>query len=456
MKRVTWADKVGGDLGAKTWPPINVVIKEGDPSAAKVKSMQLLEGLYKLRRVGGAGDQSPPSSPKEGAPTTEEEQHDDEEQQTLLNQTLSSLDDVEAELRVTESMLRELHEPVGELGGKRHATTIVSARTLAVVSRKAHICKAAESYLNAFMAVDATREALRDSVISGPTEIPEGYRGQKKSISSLVHRNSAGHKMNPVDADKAPFEVFAASFGLAPDHSSLVKLMTLATEATEWWAEETLAEALRGSDSYVLQRMINVCIGFLDISETGHPKLVEVRTILGDRLAETVFDIAQKLQVKDAEVVKRSEHAQPDHARQVADMIDDEIKQAVALGAPNKHPKLAAAKQIAVTLHIEEKNRWALKARQAANKKKTEDEAMVEKYGDKVLPVGPASAAGDAIEKEIQACIKKGAPEEHPHIHAAKSIMKWLRDQDGERKRMAAREKRLAEAAARKAEAESQ
>lgn len=454
-KRVSWADRVGEELGSKTQgPSLNVIVKEGTPSAHQIKSKKLMEGLFKLRRVGGA-DASPrdtPTSPDGSEAPTTGETAEDEEQLTLLNSTLSSVDDLEAALRLTQAMLLGAHEPVAELGGARHATTLVSGRTLSVVKRKADLCQWAEAHLAAFQAADATKEALRDALVAGDAEIPSGYRGQKRFIAAMIHRNHLGLKMNPVDAERAPFEVFAVSFLLPPEHVTLMKTKSLAIEATEWWAEETLQEAYRGSSSYVLQRLIGVTIGFLDIGETGHEKLVQVKVVLGDRLAEKVLDIAEKLSVKDAQVVERSEAAQPDHARKVADEIDAEIKEAVALGAPNKHPKLAAAKQIAVRFHLEEFNRWALKALQFAHKKRAEDKIMVEKAGDKVPPVGPGSDAGDAIEKQIGACAKQGAPEEHPRMMEAKQIMKWLRDQDGERKRMAAREKRLAEAAARKAE----
>merc|ERR1719454_829886 len=146
--------------------------------------------------------------------------------------------------------------------------------------------------------------------------------------------------------------------------------------------------------------MIDICVGFLGLDETAHPKLVQVKVIMGDRLAEKVLAIAEKLSEKDAQVVERSKDAQPEHARKVADQIDEELKQAVALGAPPKHAMLAKAKNIAVSFHIEEGARWALKASQFAKRKQEEDSAMAAKYTDKVPPVGPASERGDAIEKE--------------------------------------------------------
>jgi len=445
--RVTWADKVGEELAVKA-PAASFagIAKEGSPSAAVIKSRKLMDGLYKLRRVGG-GDADTPESP-----TTVEvgEEPMDEEQLTLMNQTLSSCTDTEAELRITQAMLEGAHEPVAELGGARHATTLVSGRTLTVVRRKAEIVQRGEAILTAFQNADDKRERLFTLVADGNGDVPDGYKGAKRNINSLVHRNTNGAKINPAEADKAPFDVFAVSFFLPPEHTTLVLLKGLAVDATDWWAAQTLQEALKGADADRLQRLINVTIAFLDISETGHAQLVEVRTVLGDRLSEKVLAIAKKLSAKDAGVVERSVDAQPGNARDVADKIDEEIKEAVRLGAPNKHAMLLEAKQIATSFHLEEKNRWALKALQFAQFKQVGDTKMAEKAGDKVPPVGPASDAGDAIEREVRDCVKKGAPDDHPRCNEARQIMKALRDLDGERKRLAAREKRLAESAAKK------
>lgn len=479
-RRVTWADTVDKELGTSSSQPTLSnwgIVKEGTPSPALVKSRKLMDGLYKLRRVGGsetsprrqpAEPASPPRAAEpdpEAAPSAEndvaegtneqtkneeqakpEENEEDEEQDTLMNQTLSSLDDTDAELSLLVARLEGMHEPVAELGGARHATTLVSARTLSVVRRKAQLCRASEANLAAFLATDTKREELRAKLVVGEAPVPESYQGVKPMIRALVHKDTDGKRAHPAETSRAPFEVFAASFGLPPEHETLVRLKELAVEATEWWAEETLQEANRGADSFVLQRMINVTIGFLNINH--HEKLAQVNIILGNRLAEKVLDIAQRLVTKDAQIVQRSEAAQPEHARKVADQIDEEITEAVGLGAPNKHPMLLEAKQIALRFHMEEKTRWALRALQFAHKKQHEDNDRVAKAGSSVPPVGPASEAADAIEREIATVVNKGAAEEHPHLLEAKTLMKWLRDEDGQRKRMAAREKRLAEAKA--------
>jgi len=195
-KRVTWADKVNEELGSKvvSGSRASTIVKEGAASPELLRSRQLMDGLFKLRRVGGAEKSPRPGAVEmqrpEGAEGTEEQAKEqtpeDEQQLTLLNQTLSSANDTEAELRLTEAMLDGAHEPVAELGGARHATTLVSGRTLSVVKRKAHLCKISEAQLAAFEAADARRESLCKQLVAGEAEVPEGYRGADSVDISII------------------------------------------------------------------------------------------------------------------------------------------------------------------------------------------------------------------------------------------------------------------------------
>lgn len=405
--------------------------------------MQLLGCLYKLRRVGGNDDQAVEDTANvDTMDKGEKERREEEKQLSLMNQALCGVNDNEAELRRTILMMAGAHDPVCELGGARHATTLITGRSISVVRRKADLLKLSEDNLRTFERHHARREELCQQAIAGPFDQPEGYRNVKRMIGALVHRDPQGRKGNPADADKTNFEMFANSFGLPPNHSTLVKLQSLAVEATEWWADKMLDEALNGSDAFVLQRLIDVTLSFLNLS--GHEKVTEVRDILGTRGAEKVIEIAQRLSAKDAQLVQNSTKAQPEHAKKVAEDIDLEIKKACSLGSTIRHPLMEQARSIAVSFHLEEKNRLALRVLQFAEKKQEEDNKMVEDAGDSVPPVGPASDAADLIEREVNIALKMGARPDHPHLMEAKSLMKLMRDEDGQRKRLAAREKRLA------------
>merc|ERR1712139_42209 len=110
-----------------------------------------------------------------------------------------------------------------------------------------------------------------------------------------------------------------------------------------------------------------------------------------------------------------------------------------------KHPLMEQAKGIEVVLRFEEKNRLAAKVLLAAQASREEDAKAAEAAAPSVAPVGPATERAEIIEKLIeQAMIKDGIQESHPSLKEARSIAKVLRDLDGDRKRLAAREKRLA------------
>lgn len=438
-KRVRWAD--GHEATTISGPAaLSGIVKEGMPSQERIRCMQLMDSLYKLRRIGGNDNAGDEATNAEGA--IEQAAKEEEKQLSLMHSALSGVNDTEAELRATIVTMASAHDPVCELGGARHATTLITGRALSVVKRKADLVARSEENLKKFEALHAKREEFCSQVVAGVFDLPEGYRGVKRMIAALVHRNPNGAKGNPAEADKTNFDIFASSFGLHPNHSTLVRLKALAMEATEWWADKMLEEAYAGSDAFVLQRLIDVTCGFLNLS--SHEKVTQVRDILGTRGAEKVFSIAQGLAAKDAQVVKNSLKAQPEHAKQVAEEIDREIKKAVSLGATIKHPLMEQARSIAVSFHLEEKNRFALRALQFAYKKQDEDNKMVEEAGDSVPPVGPASEAGDLIEREVNTAIKLGARPDHERLVEAQAIMKSLRDEDGNRKRLAAREKRIA------------
>lgn len=188
--------------------------------------------------------------------------------------------------------------------------------------------------------------------------------------------------------------------------------------------------------------MITVVIAVC--GEQRHPALAQVETLLQERLVEKVFEAAERLKKKDDNTVSLSAVPQPASAREAADGIKAEIKQAIGLGAPAKHQLMEKAKSIEVILRIEEKNRLAAKVLLAAKALQEEDEQAAAAAAPSVAPVGPATERAETIEKTIeQAIIKDDIQESHPSLKEARNIAKVLRDLDGDRKRLAAREKRL-------------
>lgn len=115
---------------------------------------------------------------------------------------------------------------------------------------------------------------------------------------------------------------------------------------------------------------------------------------------------------------------------------------AVGTGVDEDHPKLLRALQIL-------NDRLATRVLKDAQELETRD-TRAEKSNRPPGP-GPANSLADRIEQDIFNAIEEGVPEKDPRIQQAKEICKNLRQKDGERKRMAARDQRMAAAKAKAA-----
>merc|ERR1711881_665589 len=82
-----------------------------------------------------------------------------------------------------------------------------------------------------------------------------------------------------------------------------------------------------------------------------------------------------------------------------------------------------------------------------AQKRKETDALLAKRCEEqgKAMQVGPASKMADKIDEEIAAAAEKDVPRNDPRLVAAEKIGKELREADGLRVRLAAREQRLAE-----------
>lgn len=277
---------------------------------------------------------------------------------------LKECNDSEALVQEFVDLLAVGSDQAGEFGGARHASTIISQRTLSVARRKAQLLRECEERTVDIEKAHEHREDLLQNLLKGDAEIPEALKAVRKFIARYAH--SPG---NPVDADKGDFGAFCKTFKLPGDHAHLNRLRDLCLEVGEWWATACVEQAIAGEGHATLTRIFNVALG--SGCDKDHPKLVHAMQILTDRLADRVL--------RDAEDRKER---------------DDEMAQAQELP-----------------------------------------------------PVGPATVMGDKIEAEINHAIKEGVPPKDERLASALAIAKHLREQDGVRKRLHAREKRLKEMA---------
>lgn len=350
-KRVSWVDEellkankaedeVYNTLGLVT----SYSLEDGTPTLALQRSMKLLDSLYDLRRVDADG---------------EEEQDD-----ALLQTTLKDTHDCEAILRSLEFNLVDGTGAVAECGGARHATCVITSRTLHVVKRKADLLQAVEQRTAAIERIMAGCDKLCAEIVAGTTPAPAELGDIKR------FRRAHTHNGNPADENKTDFLSFANSFRLPASHDALFKLRDVAAAAGEWWAEACVREATKGIGHKELRRLFDVALGTgLD---PDHYKLVRAEVILTDRLAERVIKEAKERLERDTMMADR------------------------APGAP---------------------------------------------------PVGPAAIAADKIEVDMKQAVAEGVKKSDLRLKEAAAIAQKLRENDGQRKRLANREKRLAEKA---------
>jgi len=123
------------------------------------------------------------------------------------------------------------------------------------------------------------------------------------------------------------------------------------------------------------------------------------------------------------------------------------ITMTVAAGADREHPYLLRAE---VVLRDRIADRVLKDAREAQERDKLAAD-KAEMIG-KIPLVGMAEKAADAVTVNVRQAVKDGVPESDTRIADAKAIAKALREADGQRKRMANREKNKQAAAAKAAQ----
>eukprot|EP00928_Gymnodinium_smaydae_P081465 TRINITY_DN64990_c0_g1_i1.p1 TRINITY_DN64990_c0_g1~~TRINITY_DN64990_c0_g1_i1.p1 ORF type:complete len:645 (-),score=70.98 TRINITY_DN64990_c0_g1_i1:222-2156(-) len=403
-------------------------------AAGRWRSAKLMVNLFDLRRIGKK------DLPLEGeaASTLDESKVAPGLDDPLMVQILKDTQDTADELEKFVDSMRSAREPLSDLSGTRHATAVISARALTLAKRKHDLVSKMEARIVAFEAASARKEDLFEQLVeSDLTQLPGELTNDRRFISALVHNDG-----EPVNANKSDFESFALSFGLPSKHKTVATLRSAMSDLIAWWLRAILVRANENAHADVLRRLINAAVSIG--ADRNCDALQECGKILADRLAIAALDNANKLKERDAALQSRSTIPQVGSALEAANKINDGIRDAVANGAPVKHQHLQAAKKIANELLMLEKTHLAELVLHKAREKEAKDAKNADALAPATPEVGPASALADAIDRDISEAREKGALETHAAIKEALDIAKRLRDKDGERKRMAAREKRLA------------
>jgi len=112
---------------------------------------------------------------------------------------------------------------------------------------------------------------------------------------------------------------------------------------------------------------------------------------------------------------------------------------AMGAGADDEHPCILRAIKIL-------NDRLCDKVIKDAEERQQRDTDAFERSNARgeVPQVGPASRAADLIEQAVMQAVAEGAPSHDLRLNKARDICKTLREADGQRKRLAGRQKRLA------------
>lgn len=423
---------------------------------------KVLGSLHGVRRAGKGKPkeepkEAPAEEPKKPASPSKKDRRvsvysmamlatpEDEQDSPLIMTTLLDREDKSEDLQKAIGELRAAITPVEDASSAQHASALIAKRNLAVVERKQELLVAVEERLRQFQAVDKRREWLFDGVMKGTTEAPVEMLGVDKFLKGYVHADG-----EPAEANRSDFDYFVRNFGLPALHRIVRRLNSAAHETTQYWANSTLArmqdENAEELDSDAIQRLIYVITNICNDKRIGD-SVKEIRIMLGDRLAQQVLTFAKGMQKKDAFNVERSDQPQVESAQKCAAEIGEEISKAISLGAPRSHELLGEAKQIAVALEVEAKNRMAERALVYAKVQQGRDDAAVAAAvkadgPDGIPPVGPATDIAVQIEDAVAKALKTGAPADHPAIEECKEMAKALRDADNTRKRLLNRQRR--------------
>jgi len=382
---------------AAFWPTVQGanLVKEGVPSVALQRSMNLMGNLYDLRRLKCAeqaddgalalsklaekedveagrsksAEKKPPkagmrSKSAEKQPPTAASYDEDEAMgmdagESILFSVLSDLNDAEASLRFVEKTLAENRDAAAQNGGARHPSTLQCSRSLAVVRRKAELLHDVEERTADFVFLDKQREDILTKLLKDTGSIPHGLKDLDVFVDHYTHKGG-----NPVDANRMNFQSFVTHFKLPSQHSALLAMTELGEEAGEWWAQKCLDHAQKSATYEQLRRLLDAA------EECGADKenfkMVTAIKLVRDRLATDVLEKAQKRASNDKMQQDRSKgNMPPGAATKASDEIEKEIVKAMNQGVPLSDKRLVDAKALAAQLREADGLRKRMANRQA-------------------------------------------------------------------------------------------
>jgi len=360
----------------------------------------------------------------------------------VFAKTLCNVEDTPELLQLVTDEITDQYGLSKECGGARHPTALIAMRTIDVVERKLELVRAVSSRGDLVQAAWDRRREIVKEVAQNTREAPLELLGLAAFIKKYVHPGG-----DPMEADKSDFLSFCSSFGLPQKHQCVARLRNLMADFSDFLAVATLEQANSGLDVDGIMRLLELCKSMTGGKKS--PAMEEASKAICDAIADQVLVFAKEMKKKDDFAVSRSEVPQVESARKCAKDVNAQIKEAILMGCETSHPALSEAKVLATELEVECKSRIALKAQIHAKLQLVRDDKEVEIAGEGgIVEVGSATRMAEGIDDAVKKSVKEGAQKVHEFIQEAEEIAKELRQRDGERKRMKARQERMAKQAA--------
>lgn len=273
--------------------------------------------------------------------------------ESVFHFTLKNLSDTEWALRELELPLLVGTQGAADVGGGRHATTVVSTRLLALVGRKADLLHAVETRLASFESAFCQRLDVLQQLLEDTGTVPPELKGIRQFIREYTH-----YPGEPWEADKSDFDFFIKHVKLSSQHIAMRRLKAKADEAGEWWADMCLEKAMQGETHPALKRL------FRAAKATGvpknHPKMLRAEQVLIDRLADWLLSQAQDALEHDSQISKQGRQI-PGPAGAAANRVEQLMWNAKKEGVSEKDHRYQQATLIIKDLRQRDfdRRRWA-------------------------------------------------------------------------------------------------
>jgi len=400
-------------------PPLQLPECSWTPPPSKIiyseSARDLVKDLQDLRRAG-----HPSLQP--GAP-------DFDSSMTLMDLCVLDIKDTPETLFDGIRILKEQLVGAVNHGAAAHPTLKVSKRALFTVQRKYDLLNPLVQAMKHFVIFAKDLPGVIEDVIAGadPEEKYGKSFGMREMLQDNIHKDPLGRPQD-VPPNIRHQDKFMHTFGLSAEHVSVllareylknecaevaelaaVRAEQLVKRAAE--KQDLNPKSLEGDAIWRLEALLE---GFG--THEDHPGLTKVGRCKEAARAAAVLRYANTLFPAKA--------GPPEKAYKAAELVEEEVKEALEFGVFDDHPDLMKAVKVGHHLRAEGVLRFA----------KNTVHGMGNRLGD-------AEAAAIKIEDTIKEALKKGVPVPTEELEAARKVAVGARETEGLKRREANRAK---------------